>query len=227
VSHVIDLEAVHKRYGGGAEVLSGVSLQVGAGSTTAVVGPSGSGKSTLLNLMGGLDLPTSGSVRIRDADTSSLDASGLAALRRATIGFVFQEHHLLDALSVLENTLLPFLAERRRTRVEDVERARSLLRRVGLEQLEARRPAEISGGERQRVAVVRALVTAPAVVLADEPTGALDRSASAALGELLVELNRDEGSALVVVTHSPDVAARMDRTFRLEDGVLVPTREPG
>ncbi len=227
MSHVIDLEAVHKRYGGGAEVLSGVSLQVGAGSTTAVVGPSGSGKSTLLNLMGGLDLPTSGSVRIRDADTSSLDASGLAALRRATIGFVFQEHHLLDALSVLENTLLPFLAERRRTRVEDVERARSLLRRVGLEQLEARRPAEISGGERQRVAVVRALVTAPAVVLADEPTGALDRSASAALGELLVELNRDEGSALVVVTHSPDVAARMDRTFRLEDGVLVPTREPG
>jgi lipoprotein-releasing system ATP-binding protein len=227
VSHIIELEAVHKRYGGGAEILSGLSLQIDVGSTTAIVGPSGSGKSTLLNLMGGLDVASSGSVRIRDTDTSSLDESGLAALRRATIGFVFQDHHLLDACTVLENALLPFLATKRRTGDEDVERARSLLRRVGLEGVEARRPAELSGGERQRVAVVRALVTGPAVVLADEPTGALDRAASSALGDLLVELNRDEGAALVVVTHSPEVAARMDRIHRLEDGVLVPAREPG
>ena len=226
VSDIIEVEAVRKRYGGGAEILAGVSLRIEARSTTAIVGPSGSGKSTLLNLMGGLDVPSAGTVRIRGTDTSSLDATGLATLRRETIGFVFQDHHLLDACTVLDNALLPFLAARRRAGEADVARARALLCRVGLAHLEERRPADLSCGERQRAAVVRALVTAPAVVLADEPTGALDRGASAALGDLLLELNRDEGAALVVVTHSPDVAARMERVLSLEDGALVPARAP-
>jgi ABC-type lipoprotein export system ATPase subunit len=219
---LVDLKGVAKGYGGRGrriEVLLGLDLEVRKGEAVAVTGPSGSGKSTLLNIIGTLDTPDRGSLLFAGRDLLSLDRRELARLRNREIGFIFQLHHLLPQLSVLENVLVPAML------VDDesaVERARLLLRRVGLSDRADHRPAELSGGERQRAAVVRALVNRPTLLCADEPTGSLDRRGSENLGDLLRELNREEGTSLIVVTHSAELAGRMDRRLELENGRLVP-----
>lgn len=210
------------------EVLRGLSLSVSAGETLAILGPSGSGKSTLLNILGALDRPSRGSVAVDGRELDDLNERELAELRNEAIGFVFQLHHLLPQCSALENVLVPTLARGHgASSSEQVERARDLLARVGLGERMDCRPAQLSGGERQRVAVVRALINAPRLVLADEPTGALDNESAEALGSLLVELNAAEHTTLLVVTHSPALAQRMGRALRLRDGVLedVPGRQ--
>jgi len=208
-------------------VLRGVCLELAAGESLAVVGPSGSGKSTLLNLMGALDRPEAGRVWLEGEDLSALDEAGLAAARRQKIGMIFQAHHLLPHCTVWENVLVPTLAgpSGRATEAEE-QRATRLLERVGLSGRLGHRPGQLSGGERQRVAVVRALINQPRLLLADEPTGALDRAAAESLGQLLVELNREEKVTLVVVTHALDLAAMMGRVLELRDGRLVERQLP-
>ena len=203
-------------------VLRGISFEVEKGQSAAIAGPSGSGKSTLLNIIGALDRPTSGRVLLEDVDLSTLDEKALADFRNRRLGFVFQAHHLLPQCTALENVLIPTLVfPKGAARAEAPERARRLLTRVGLGARLDHRPGQLSGGERQRVAVVRALINQPALLLADEPTGALDRAAAEALARLLLELNREEKVTLLVVTHAPDLAAQMQRAFQLHDGQLV------
>lgn len=204
-------------------VLESVSLQIGRGESAAVTGPSGSGKSTLLNIIGGLDRPTAGRVMVDGEDIGRLDEKGLALFRNRKLGFVFQFHHLLPQCSALENVLIPALADASVPPPGTEDRAKKLLARVGLAERMNHRPGRLSGGERQRVAVVRALINRPSLILADEPTGALDRRAAAELGDLLLELNREENAALIVATHAPDLAARMGRRFELRDGKLTET----
>jgi ABC-type lipoprotein export system ATPase subunit len=212
-------------------VLDGVSLTVAAGESLAVVGPSGCGKSTLLNIIGTLDRPTGGKVRLDGADTAALNDNALAALRARQIGFVFQLHHLLPQCTIMENVLLPTLAAGGAgtgvaaggaTAESPTDRARRLLERVGLSHRLTYRPGELSGGERQRAAVVRALINCPKLLLADEPTGALDHASAGSLGRLLVELNRDEGVTLIVVTHSQELARQMHQAVLLRDGRCCP-----
>ena len=228
---LLELDDVTKRFeapGGGAslEVLKGVSLRVERGESLAIQGPSGSGKSTLLNLIAALDRPTSGKAMLDGQDLAGLDDKGLARIRSRRIGLVFQLHHLLPQCTVLENVLVPTIACRDRSGPEKPEAlARRLLGRVGLGDRLAHRPAELSGGERQRVAVVRALINQPPLLLADEPTGSLDRVAADDLAQLLIELNREEGVALIVATHSVRLAERMARVVELRDGVLKPAGE--
>lgn len=200
-------------------VLRGVSLELSAGENIAVVGPSGSGKSTLLYIIGTLERPTSGGVKLDGQDPFALSEPELARFRNEKIGFVFQDHHLLPQLSVLENVLVPTLASNA-TSDEQVERANKLLDRVGLAGRLEHRPAELSGGERQRVALCRALIDRPRLVLADEPTGNLDRTTAASIGELLLELQQEEQTMLIVVTHSLELAARLNRQAELDDGRL-------
>lgn len=226
---ILDIRDVTKTYPGPVPaepvtVLRNLTLEIAPGEAVAIVGPSGSGKSTLLNLAGALDRPTTGSVFLEGRDLAGLSDDDLASVRNHSIGFVFQQHHLLPQLTVLENVLLPVLADR--TAKLPMDRARMLLDRVGLGSRMDHRPAQLSGGECQRVAVVRALINTPRLILADEPTGALDAHTAAALGDLLVELNRTEGVALVTVTHSPALAMRMGRHLRLEDGALHAHSEP-
>jgi lipoprotein-releasing system ATP-binding protein len=222
---MLELANVTRTYEGPSgplDVLRGVSLSVAEGESLAVLGPSGSGKSTLLNLMGALDVPTSGQVRFEGRDVAAATEDARARLRNDRIGFVFQSHHLLVQLTVWENLLVPALV---RGVTDDVEaRARRLIERVGLEARLDHTPGAISGGERQRVAVVRALINAPGLVLADEPTGNLDRTTAAELSSLLVDINREEGVALVAVTHSEALAARMGRVLVLRDGKLAEAR---
>jgi len=202
-------------------VLQGASLELQAGESIAIVGPSGCGKSTLLNLMGTLDQPTRGQVRLEGENLAELDAGRLAEVRNRRLGFVFQAHHLLPQCTVVENVLVPTLAAKDASVREGArERAQRLLDKVGLGQRLGHRPGQLSGGERQRVAVVRALINGPRLLLADEPTGALDRASAEGLGELLVKLNQEEGVALVVVTHALDLASCMERTLELRDGRL-------
>ncbi|MCG3178025.1 MAG: Lipoprotein-releasing system ATP-binding protein LolD [Phycisphaerae bacterium] len=200
-------------------VLRGVSLRMTPGDRVAVVGPSGSGKSTLLNILGTLDRPTTGSVRLGATDPFALGARELAAFRASRIGFVFQEHHLLGQCTALENVLLAPLA---RGRVDDAarNRAAALLERVGLTDRAGHLPSELSGGERQRVAIVRALMNEPSLLLADEPTGNLDAQSGRRVGDLFLELARESGAILVVVTHSAALAEQVGRSLRLEGGVL-------
>ena len=219
---VLRLEEVHKQYENAdrdpVPVLKGISLTVRRGDSVAIVGPSGSGKSTLLNILGSLDSPTRGSIRLDGEELAHLPEQKLAAIRSQKIGFIFQSHHLLPQCSVLENILVPALAATGRAPASAVERAKQLLERVGLGHRLDHRPTQLSGGECQRVAVVRALINRPSLILADEPTGALDHSTAESLADLLVELNRDEHVTLIVVTHSEELAAKMGTTHQLQDG---------
>jgi lipoprotein-releasing system ATP-binding protein len=202
-------------------VVRGISLDLDPGEALAVMGPSGSGKSTLLYILGTLEQPTSGSVRLADRDPFALPERQLADFRNRHIGFVFQDHHLLPQCSVLENVLIPTLvAHDDRAKVEAW--ARELLDRVGLSGRLDHRPAELSGGERQRVAVARALIHRPVLLLADEPTGNLDRHTAQAVGQLLLDLHRQERNILVVVTHSADLAQLFPRQAEMLDGALQP-----
>lgn len=217
---LIDAEDVRKVYRRGAEevrALDGVSFQIEKGDFVAVIGPSGAGKSTLLQLLGAMDRPTSGHIRVADQDLSNLSESDLTRLRREEIGFVFQHFGLLPTLSVEENIALPrTLAKGREgARVED------LLERVGLSHRRKHRPAELSGGEMQRVAIARSLINRPQLLLADEPTGNLDSATSTSILDLLTKLNREEGITLIVVTHNDTLAAAAHRHLALKDGRLV------
>jgi lipoprotein-releasing system ATP-binding protein len=204
------------------EVLRGVDLRVAPAERLAIVGPSGAGKTTLLQLLGGLDLPTGGQVLLAGQDLARLGDAARGHARNRYLGFVYQFHHLLPEFTALENVAMPLLV-RREPLAAVTARAGELLARVGLADRLDHRPGELSGGERQRVAVARALVTEPAVVLADEPTGNLDRRNGERVLELMLELNRAGGAALIIVTHDPAIAARMDRTLTLADGRLVDT----
>ncbi len=200
-------------------VLAGIDLRLARGESLGIVGPSGSGKSTLLNIIGGLDAPTAGTVTLAGVDLAGLDPDELAAVRNEQIGFIFQAHHLLPQCTALENVLVPTLVLKdAAARKAAPERARALLERVGLGDRTGHRPAQLSGGESQRVAVVRALVNRPALLLADEPTGSLDSTTADELGTLLISMNREEGVALIVVTHSAQLAERMGRVLRMRDG---------
>ena len=204
------------------EVLRGISFTINAGDAVGIVGPSGSGKTTLLNIIGTLDRPTSGEVKLDELDLGRMSDNELALVRNRRVGFVFQAHHLLPQCSVLENVLIPTMAQNAAASDPNpVERAKRLLDRVGLSARLGHRPGQLSGGERQRVAVVRALINRPQLLLADEPTGALDRVAAENLGALLLELNAEETVTLVVVTHSSGLAAQMRFVHRLADGQLL------
>ena len=223
----LKLEDVSKSYdsvldGPPVRVLDGINLEIQSGESAAICGPSGSGKSTLLNIIGTLDGPTRGRVLLRGQDLAQLDEMRLAAVRNRQIGFIFQAHHLLPQCTVLENVLVPTLAAAESAQRQNApERARRLLDRVGLGARIDHRPGQLSGGERQRVAVVRALINQPELLLADEPTGALDRAAAEELARLLIELNREEGVTLILVTHAADLAGRMKRVFQIQDGRLM------
>lgn len=213
---------VTKQYptrGEGLTVLRGVSLACELGENVAILGPSGSGKSTLLHILGTLDRPTAGTVTLCGEDPFQLNEAEVARFRNRHVGFVFQDHHLLPQLSVQENVLIPTLADGRPDHAT-VARARELLARVGLSERLEHRPAELSGGERQRVGVARALIRQPKLILADEPTGNLDRTNALAVGRLLVDLQREEHAMLVVVTHSADLAGLLQRRYELDDGML-------
>ncbi len=201
-------------------VLEDVHLTLEPGQSVAIMGPSGSGKSTLLNILGALDQPTSGRVCLDGIDYALLGDGGLAKLRNQQLGFLFQEHHLLPQCTVLENVLIPFLAFGRASSA-DIARAKALLERVGLADRMNHFPGELSGGERQRAALVRALVVRPKVLLADEPTGNLDAKSASQVVRLMLDLQRELGSILVVVTHSPYVAGCMGQIFELHSGTLV------
>jgi lipoprotein-releasing system ATP-binding protein len=228
---LVKLALVTRRYESPANgeallVLNGISLEVERGNSLAIVGPSGSGKSTLLQIIGTLDQPTTGSVVLNGQELNRLNEVQLAEVRNRQIGFVFQAHYLLPQCNVLENVLVPTLVSTSaKDRQESARRAERLLKRVGLGERLMHRPGQLSGGERQRVAVVRALINQPQLLLADEPTGALDHASAQQLGQLLVELNREEQVTLIVVTHAQELAQRMNQVLVLQDGRLLPSQD--
>jgi ABC-type lipoprotein export system ATPase subunit len=227
IAPLLKLNNVSKSYltAGGSEelrILHGINLALNRGESLAILGPSGSGKSTLLNIIGTLDRPTNGEVIFDGEDVGRLDDIALARVRNAKIGFIFQAHHLLPQCTVLENVLVPTLASTDKgLRGSAPDRARKLLDRVGLQNRLEHRPGQLSGGERQRVAVVRALINEPKLLLADEPTGALDQSSAHNLAQLLTEINREQNLTLILVTHAIDLAARMKRQVEIQNGTLV------
>ncbi|OQY29848.1 MAG: hypothetical protein B6244_02495 [Candidatus Cloacimonetes bacterium 4572_55] len=217
----LNLDHIQKTYqtpsGRSLTIFRDVSLEIKQAESVAIMGPSGSGKSSLLNIMGGLDRPDSGRVTLDREEFSALSESELAAVRNQKIGFVFQLHHLLPQCTALENTLIPTLINNRLDAEESETRARQLLERVGLADRIDHRPGSLSGGECQRVAVARALINQPKVLLADEPTGSLDRDSSNHLMQLLLELNREEGVILIIATHSQELARKMERILTIRD----------
>jgi len=205
------------------DILRAIYLTVHRGDSLAIIGPSGSGKSTLLNIIGTLDRPSTGSVKLEGQDLGQLDDTKLADIRNEKIGFVFQSHHLLPQCTVLENVLVPTLAGTHRAKRDGApERALGWLKRLGLGERIHHRPSQLSGGERQRVAVVRALINQPRLLLADEPTGALDRASAQEMSRLLAGLNREDGVTLIVVTHALDLARQMKTVLELREGTLRP-----
>jgi len=222
---VLEAAGVRKSYGIGTEteieILHGIDLVLGAAEIVALTGPSGAGKSTFLNVMGLLEQPTLGSIRINGEEAAHLDEAGLTRLRGRSIGFIFQFHHLMPAFTALENVMMPLLVDRGRPDAEMRARAADLLAKVGLGALSGRRPAKLSGGQQQRVAVARALAMRPPLVLADEPTGNLDTASADEVFALLRAFNRDFGVTFLVVTHDPRLARRCDRVLELVDGRLV------
>ena len=221
ILHAAELQKNYSQGNAGTvlEVIKNIDLEIIEGEKLAIIGVSGSGKSTLLNLLGGLDDPTQGAVTLNGKQWSQLSPTDRAAWRNQHIGFVYQFHHLLNEFSALENVSMPNLISGKTPAVAQQE-ATMLLTKVGLSERLHHRPAELSGGERQRVAIARALACKPSLVLMDEPTGNLDPKTAEAVLDLLIELNKDLGISLVVVTHDPLIAQRMDRTVRLEEGVL-------
>jgi len=228
---IAELQNISKHYeqpGTGIRniILNGISLSVAERDSIAIVGPSGSGKSTLLNILGTLDRPSSGRVILDGTDTGTLDENRLADMRNQFIGFIFQLHHLLPQLTLLENVLLPALPKKDASvRKMTIERAKMLIERVGLKDQVHHRPGQMSVGECQRAAVVRALINQPRLLLADEPTGSLDAANAALLGQLLRELNTEENLAVVVVTHSTELAAGMGKIYKLTSGSLTLTEQ--
>ena len=222
MSAVIECKDIHKVYTEGPQdvaVLNGVSLQIEAGEQLAIVGSSGSGKTTLLNMLGGLDLPTSGQLLVSGKDLATVSETERGYLRNKYLGFVYQFHHLLNEFSAAENVAMPLLI----AGIENAEvkqRCKAILARVGLENRADHKPAELSGGERQRVAIARALVTEPACVLLDEPTGNLDRGTALEIQSLMAELNRNLNTSFVIVTHDEGFASSLGRKLELKDGVL-------
>ncbi|MFC1693560.1 ABC transporter ATP-binding protein [Candidatus Latescibacterota bacterium] len=223
---LLDLKNIEKKYDvpSGKEpvtVLNNISLQVEQGEAIAVVGPSGSGKSTLLNIIGTLDKATSGSVNFDGNNLAEMSENELAHIRNMEIGFIFQLHHLLPQCTVLENVLIPAIPQKMKKNYEELRnRAEKLLGEVGLENHFDYFPAQLSGGEQQRVAVVRALINEPKMILADEPTGSLDQTSANNMGQILIDLNKAENVTLIVVTHSHDLAERMDTVYNLYNGRL-------
>jgi ABC-type lipoprotein export system ATPase subunit len=223
---IIDLRNISKHYEmpgtDKRQVLDQISLSINEGDALAVVGPSGSGKSTLLNIMGTLDKPSSGSVLFKRQDVLSLNDKELAVIRNKSIGFVFQKHYLLPQLSLLDNVLLPVIPQKNKVNKKDtIERVMCLLKLVGLSDKIKHLPGQLSVGECQRTAVVRALVNKPEIILADEPTGSLDHDSSAQLGELLLSLVKDFSVAIVIITHSQELAKKMTTSYRLLNGKLL------
>lgn len=221
-NEIISCNNLHKSYYQGkleVPVLLGINLHVDAGESLAIVGISGSGKSTLLHLLGGLDAPTSGDIHIMSQNIASINEEERCQLRNQSLGFIYQFHHLLPEFSALENVAMPLLI-RKMNNNESYDRAAEILNRVGLSHRISHTPGELSGGERQRAAVARALVTKPACILADEPTGNLDRHTAGEVFKLMLDLNYDAGAGLVIVTHDPLLSKQAGRTLKLVDGML-------
>ncbi len=223
---LLELEHIEKRYAtpdgkNSLIILRDISIKIADGESIAILGPSGSGKSTLLNIMGALDRPTAGEIRLAGQDLSKLTNQELASVRNQQIGFIFQLHHLLPQCTALENVLIPTIPhEKYKNAPESINRAKELLKRVGLGNRMNYRPGQLSGGECQRTAVVRALINKPKLILADEPTGSLDQQTAESLGKLLHELNQEQKVAIVMVTHSTALANLMNRRFQLSNGTL-------